>query len=82
MVNFDELRAQIAQEFKEVETLDVLNELRIQYLGKKGKIADLMKQMKDVAKEEKREFGQAVNQLKAETSALLEEKKKELEAKL
>lgn len=49
MVNFDELRAQIAQEFKEVETLDVLNELRIQYLGKKGKIADLMKQMKDVA---------------------------------
>lgn len=81
MVNFDELRAQIAQEFKEVETLDVLNELRIQYLGKKGKIADLMKQMKDVAKEEKREFGQAVNQLKAETSALLEEKKKELEAK-
>ena len=81
MPNFEELKSEIAKRFDEADSLEALNDLRIEYLGKKGKIADLMKQMKSVPKEEKREFGQAVNQIKTETSALFDEKKTALEAK-
>ncbi len=79
MSNFEQLNAQIEQRFQEVTTLEDLNNLRVEYLGKKGKIADLMKQMKQVPKEEKKAFGQAVNALKTKALDLFEAKKVELE---
>lgn len=81
MQNFDELKQQITAAFEAASTLDELNELRIEYLGKKGQIAGLMKQMKSVPKEEKPAFGQAVNVLKTEATALFDAKKEALEAK-
>ena len=51
MPNFEELKSEIAKRFDEADSLEALNDLRIEYLGKKGKIADLMKQMKSVPKE-------------------------------
>lgn len=81
MQNFDELKNQIAQDFASAQDLEALSALRIEYLGKKGQIASLMKQMKSVPKEEKPAFGQAVNDLKTEASALFEEKKQALEQK-
>lgn len=79
MQDFTQLRTEIEQRFASADSLEALNELRIEYLGKKGKIADLMKQMKSVPKEEKREFGQAVNQIKSEAAALFDQKKETLE---
>ncbi len=79
MSNFEQLSAQIEQGFQEATTLEALNTLRVEYLGKKGKIADLMKQMKQVPKEEKKAYGQAVNALKAKASELFEAKKAVLE---
>lgn len=81
MENFEQLRSEIEERFAQADSLDALNELRVEYLGKKGKISGLMKQMKNVPNEEKREFGQQVNALKNDAAALLETKKKELEAK-
>ncbi len=79
MPNFEELKHEIEQAFKNAASLDDLNQLRIEYLGKKGKIADLMKQMKSVPKEEKKEYGQAVNQIKNDAARLFEAKKEVLE---
>lgn len=79
MANFDALRQEIETRFNEADSLQALNDLRIEYIGKKGKIADLMKQMKSIPKEEKKEYGQAVNQIKTETAALFEAKKEVLE---
>ena len=59
-----------------------LEELRIEYLSKKGKIQELMAQMRDLSAEEKPKFGQLVNELKKEVSKAIEEKKEKLEAAL
>ena len=59
-----------------------LEELRIEYLSKKGKIQELMSQMKELSAEEKPKFGQLVNSLKNEVSEAIEQKKEKLEASL
>ena len=41
-----------------------LEQFRIQYLGKKGKMNDLFAAFKQVPNEQKKDFGQALNQLK------------------
>lgn len=45
-------------------TLEEVEALRIKYLSKKGEIAALMEQFREVAPDKKREVGQALNQLK------------------
>ena len=45
-------------------TLEEVEALRLKYLSKKGEIAALMEQFREVAPEKKREVGQALNQLK------------------
>ncbi|NLN34155.1 MAG: phenylalanine--tRNA ligase subunit alpha [Flavobacteriaceae bacterium] len=56
--HIEEAKQFSAQSPKEVE------EFRIQYLGKKGILNDLFAQFKSVPNEEKKEFGQVVNELK------------------
>lgn len=60
-------------------SLSELNEKRIKYLGKKGAIQALMKEMKSLPKEEKPAFGAAVNVLKQEVGQAIENRKAELE---
>ena len=45
-----------------------LEELRILYMGKKGKVTELMPELKNVPNEQKREMGIALNNLKNNTS--------------
>ena len=59
-----------------------LEELRIEYLSKKGKVQSLMAQMRDLSAEEKPKFGQMVNDLKNAISKAMDEKKSELDEKL
>lgn len=58
-----------------------LQEVRVYYLGKKGEIQALMKEMKNLPKEEKPAFGQKVNAAKQEVTEALESRKQELDAK-
>lgn len=51
-------------EIKTVETQVQLEELRVKYLGKSGKITAIMPMMKTVPAEQKREMGMLVNELK------------------
>ena len=44
-----------------------LEEFRLRYLGKKGKISAFFDAFKDVPAENKKEFGQAINALKQNT---------------
>lgn len=59
-----------------------LEELRIEYLSKKGKIQGLMAQMRELSAEEKPKFGQMVNDLKNAVSAAIDEKKEKLDKEL
>ena len=58
----------VLQEFKsELEkTTDIktLDDLRVAYLGKKGKITELMGKIREIPNEQKREYGQKINQVK------------------
>ena len=51
-------------EIKMVESQSQLEELRVKYLGKSGKITALMPMMKTVPNEQKREIGMLINELK------------------
>jgi phenylalanyl-tRNA synthetase alpha chain len=47
-----------------VDTADALEAFRIKFLGSKGVVKDLYADLKTVANEEKREFGQLINQFR------------------
>ena len=54
---------------------DELEQFRIQYLGKKGKMNDLFAAFKEVPNDQKKAFGQALNQLKQAIQDKLDEGK-------
>ncbi len=61
------------------DTLAVLEDLRIQYLGKKGELTAVMKGMGSLSAEERPVIGQLANQVRSEIETALEEKKTALE---
>jgi len=61
--------------------LQQLEQLRVRFLGKKGEVAALMKQLGGLSAEERPAFGQQVNALKAELSEVLETRKAQAEAR-
>jgi len=63
-------------------TLEKLEELRIEYLSKKGKIQELMQEMKNLSPEEKPKFGQVVNDTKVVVTDLIDKKINELKQEL
>ncbi len=63
-MNIEVLKTSILNDLEKVSDLKQLNDLKVEYLGKKGKITELNQMIKDVPNEEKREFGQKVNELR------------------
>ena len=57
------------------EKLDVLNDIRVSYLGKKGELTSVLKSMKDVLPEDRPKVGQMVNDARSTIEKKLEEKK-------
>ncbi len=80
----DDRLKEIALKAKEqilgAESIQDAEALRIEYLGKKGKLTDILKSMKDLAPEERKSFGQLANQTKAQIESALESRMKELKA--
>ncbi len=59
---------------------ETLQELRVKYLGKKGFITGLMKQMRDLAPEDRPAFGSKVNALRAKAEEAFAAKSEQLKA--
>ncbi len=76
-----ELQGRIMAQLEEAQTLDRLNEVRVQVLGKKGELTAMLKGMKDLSPEERPTFGQMVNEVRARIEEQLETAKKRLEEK-
>lgn len=62
-------------------TLEEIEQLRIQYLGKKGVLNDLFNQFKAIPNEEKREMGSLLNELKTAVQSKIETLREALDAK-
>lgn len=69
---------QFEQDYLKVSDLASLEELRLSYMGKKGKITDLMSNFRNVPAEDKKEVGMLVNNLKGLIESKLAELKEEL----
>ena len=64
----------------DVRTAAALDQFRLLYLGRKGRLADLFDQLKTVPAEERRAIGQQLNGLKQQAQARFDEAQAALEA--
>jgi len=76
--NIAELKQEFAQKLSAAESMQTLEEIRVDFLGKKGSVTELLKSMKDMSPEEKKNFGQEVNVLKNELAQAIAAKGEEL----
>ncbi len=63
---------------KEVKDLQVLNDLRVKYLGKKGELTLVLRGMGEVAPEERPVIGSLINEAKEKIENLIKVKEEEL----
>ncbi len=73
------LEKEAIQEIEQAESLKVLNDLRVKYLGKKGPITEIMKQMGKLSNEEKPLVGAKANEVRTEISTKIKHKQEGLE---
>lgn len=62
----------------EAESPAQLDDVRVEYMGKKGKITDLLKSLGKLSPEERPKAGQEINQAKQELQAVMNERRDEL----
>ena len=79
--DWEQLKKEYEEKIHASNSLENLEALRIELLGKKGSINALMQEMKNLSPEEKRSFGQAVNTLKSYVEANFGDKLQELKEK-
>ena len=72
----DGLNASFEEALAAVSTLDGLEAIRVEFLGKKGAVAELMKGLRDV--EDKKAAGQLINTFKVACENAVADKEKEL----
>ena len=77
-MDIKQMREEAIKAIESSNSLEKLEELRIAYLAKKGKVQELMTMMKDLSADEKPKFGQVVNETKQLITQRLEEKINEL----
>lgn len=74
------IRAQALSAFANVKAASELDALRVQYLGKKGELTAVLKQMGRLSAEERPIMGQLANDVRAALEKALEERSRALEA--
>ena len=81
MKELDQLLKQATEQLQKAQDLRTLDEYRIHYLGKKGKLTEYLKKLGQLPAEERPLMGQKVNSVKEAIQALVENKVGELQAK-
>jgi phenylalanyl-tRNA synthetase alpha chain len=68
----------IATKLDSIKTIDELEDVRIEYLGKNGVITSEMKKLTSMSDEDKKEHGRLINNLRDHIASLISKKKEEL----
>lgn len=76
-----ELKEKFVSELEKIDNLADIENIRVSYLGKKGSVTDLLKGMKELSNDERKVFGQKVNELKGLVKEKITEKTQELKEK-
>ncbi len=82
MKDLEEILSGLELKIASIDTVNQLNDLRVEYLGKKGSISSLSSRLAELSIEDKKIFGAQLNSLKTSATNLIEEKAKEIETKL
>lgn len=75
----EKIRQEAIARIEGADALEVLNEARVAFLGKKGELTTVLKSLKDVSPEDRPKIGQLVNETRAEIERLLEDAQKKME---
>ena len=70
----ENLKLEVAKTLENTTCLKEVNDLKVEYLGKKGPVQELTSNMKELSSEEKREFGMLLNSLKQELTSSIDAK--------
>lgn len=77
MSKIDKIKAEL--ETFAIQNAENLEQFRLKFLTKKSELQELLSEIKNVAPEERKDFGQRVNELKQKAQQLFEESKTKLE---
>ena len=78
----EEIRSSVDRELTDIRVPDQLEELRVRYLGKKGRLTAILKQMGSLRPEERPVVGEMANGVRAAIEARVAEKRAELQGKI
>ncbi|HAG70130.1 MAG TPA: phenylalanine--tRNA ligase subunit alpha, partial [Lachnospiraceae bacterium] len=74
----DKFREQFYKKLRDVNDVKSLEELRLDFLSKKGQVSALMKELSKVPDEKKKEYGRLINNFKKELTDRFEDRKSEI----
>ena len=74
MINIEELKNKAIESINKAKSLKDLDDIRVSYFGKKGEIKSIMQSFKEMAAEERKEFGKVVNDARQSIEELIKEK--------
>ena len=80
MENLDALVSQALDAIKQAADINALEQLRVQYLGKKGELTQVMKTLGNIPAEERPKVGAMVNEAKEQVQSVLNARKTDMEA--
>jgi phenylalanyl-tRNA synthetase alpha chain len=80
MGSIESIKQEALAAISAASSAEAIEAVRIQYVSRKGTIPELMKQLKTLPPEDRKTFGQQVNDLKQSVESALTEKKTALEA--
>jgi len=72
------IEQQARQELASAARVDALEAVRVKYLGKNGELTSVLRGLKDLSVEEKKDIGGRANRLKTEMEALIAERREAL----
>lgn len=75
------IRKEVKKEIFSCESLKMLEDISVEYLGRKGKITRILRNIGSLPKERRPQVGKGANKLKNEVSKWIEEKAEQLKSK-
>ena len=78
-MKFEDVKKALDKDLVEITDMNMLNDLKVKYLGKKGIITELNSEIRNVPNEEKKEIGMKVNELRNRFNEFYDSTKEKIE---